>query len=88
MYNALSSTTYMPFANYMFSPFANFLWSGLAVLAVLDLVLKGFALWRSARNGQNYWFIALLIFNTAGILPAIYLLFFKGKKVTLKTKKR
>jgi hypothetical protein len=32
------------------------------------------ALWRSARAGQSVWFVVLLIVNTAGILPAIYLL--------------
>ncbi len=43
-------------------------------LAILDLVLKGFALWRSARKGENVWFIFLLIVNSLGILPGIYLL--------------
>jgi len=43
-------------------------------LAILELVLKGFALWRSAKNNQLYWFIALLILNTLGILPLIYLI--------------
>jgi hypothetical protein len=54
----------------------------LVILLLLDLVLKGFALWRAGRNNQLYWFIALLVVNSAGILPAIYLLAFskKGKK--------
>ncbi len=43
-------------------------------LVLLDLILKGFALWRSARNNQIYWFIALLIVNSMGILPLIYLI--------------
>lgn len=43
-------------------------------LVVLDVVLRGIALWRSARNGQNTWFIFLLIVNSLGILPACYLL--------------
>lgn len=47
---------------------------------VLDLVLKGLALYKSARVGQKGWFIALFIINTAGILPAVYLLINKGKK--------
>ena len=50
------------------------------IVVVFDLVLKGLALWRSARNGQNVWFIFLLILNTVGILPIIYLLFFQKKK--------
>ena len=48
-------------------------------LVVIELILKGLALWRAARNSQNVWFIVLLIINSAGILPAIYLLFFQKK---------
>lgn len=40
---------------------------------VLDLILRGFALWKSARKSQNIWFIALLVVNSMGILPIIYL---------------
>ena len=43
-------------------------------LAILIMVCQGMALWRAARNSHKGWFIALLILNTAGILPAIYLL--------------
>jgi hypothetical protein len=46
----------------------------LAFLALAELILKGFALWRAARLNQSGWFIAILIINTAGILPLIYLL--------------
>lgn len=42
--------------------------------ALLDLVLRGLALWRSARKNEQWWFIALLIINSLGILPGIYLL--------------
>ncbi|MCX6710145.1 MAG: DUF5652 family protein [Candidatus Woesearchaeota archaeon] len=42
---------------------------------LLDLVLRGFALYFSAREEPKpCWFIALLIFNTLGILPGIYLI--------------
>lgn len=51
----------------------------LILLVVLDLVLRGVSLWRSARDGQKGWFIALLILNSIGILPIIYLLFFQKK---------
>lgn len=43
-------------------------------LAILDFVLKAFSLWRSARREEKVWFIALLIVNSLGILPVIYLL--------------
>ena len=44
------------------------------VLVVLEITLKGMALWRAARNQSKGWFIVLLLINTAGILPLIYLL--------------
>lgn len=47
----------------------------LAILATVDLILKGFALWRAARMKMMWWFIALLIVNSLGILPVIFLLF-------------
>jgi hypothetical protein len=53
-------------------------WGWLMPLLVLDLVLRGFALWRSARRGQKWWFVALLIVNSVGILPGVYLLTHKG----------
>lgn len=63
-------------------------------LIILDLVLKAFALWRSARNDHKYWFIALLIINSAGIVPLVYIIFFskwdkieKYKKQIFKKKK-
>ena len=46
-------------------------------LIVIDLVMKGMGLWRSARHDQKYWFVGILIVNSAGILPLIYLLFFQ-----------
>lgn len=45
----------------------------LAPLLILETVLKGFALYKSARKGETYWFIALLVVNSLGILPGIYL---------------
>ena len=55
-------------------------WLWLIPLILLELILKGFALWRSGRNNQPAWFVFLLILNTAGVLPALYLLFFQKKK--------
>lgn len=53
-------------------------------LAILDIVLKAFALWRAARNGQKVWFVALLLINSLGIVPAIYLLTNKEKQTSRK----
>lgn len=55
---------------------------------ILDLVLKGFALWRSARKGQNAWFIALLIVNSMGILPLVYLVLNRDTKEASKKSKK
>lgn len=55
-------------------------WAPLLVLLVaIDIILRGMALWKSARNGQMYWFVALLVINLVGILPLIYLLWFAKK---------
>jgi len=40
------------------------------------LAWKGLALWYAGRNRQKYWFIAILVLNTLGILPIIYLFLF------------
>jgi hypothetical protein len=48
---------------------------------ILELILKGYALWRAGRNNQPVWFVFLLILNTVGILPLIYLLFFQRRAV-------
>ena len=65
---------------YLYSPYWPVMWGAIipliAVLAVWSLVAKGYALWVSARSGQKWWFIVMLIVNTVGILEVIYLLFF------------
>ena len=47
------------------------------MVALAIILFKGLALWQSARHSQKWWFIALLILNTVGILPLIYLFFFR-----------
>lgn len=49
----------------------NPVWIALAVL--WTLVWKGLALWRAAELRQKYWFVAMLIVNTLGILEIIYI---------------
>jgi len=59
----------------------NVFWLALFVLLmILDVVLRALSLWRSAKKNQVTWFVCLLIFNTLGILPAIYLLTRPKKK--------
>ena len=53
-------------------PFASFSIL-LIALIVWSLFWKGFALWHSAKRGEHWWFIALLLINTVGILEIVYL---------------
>lgn len=57
----------------------------LIILAIWEGVWKLIALWKSARNNQLGWFICIAIFNTAGILPIIYILTHRNKKAALPT---
>lgn len=50
------------------------------ILTFWILIWKGFALWRASRNESKYWFIALLIINTMGLLEIIYIFYFSKKK--------
>ena len=54
---------------------------GLIIIAVIvwSLAWKGMALWRAARTGAKWWFIALLAVNTFGILEILYLFVFSRK---------
>jgi hypothetical protein len=51
------------------------------LLTIWSLAWKGFALWRSVKNNQRNWFIAILILNTFGILEIIYLFYFSKPKI-------
>ncbi len=51
----------------------------LTIVIIWSLVWKGLALWKSARNRQLVWFIALLVINTVGILEIVYISFFQKK---------
>ena len=44
-----------------------------ALLLVWSLAWKGFALWKSAERSQKYWFIALLVINSLGLLDIFYI---------------
>jgi hypothetical protein len=64
--------------NYLYFQNPRFLlW--LTPLLIWDLFWRGKALWKASKNNQLYWFIALLIVNSIGILPLIYLAFFQKK---------
>jgi len=50
------------------------------LLVAWSLAWKGVALWRAARNNQMYWFVALMLINTVGILEIIYIYVFAKKR--------
>jgi hypothetical protein len=53
----------------------------LIILSVWELVWKMIAFWKSARGSQLAWFVCIGLFNTVGILPIIYLIWFQKKPV-------
>ncbi len=55
-------------------------WLILAV-GLWTLPWKGIALWKSARQGQKWWFIALLLINTVGFLEIMYIFIFSKKSL-------
>ena len=52
----------------------------IVILALWDAVWKAIGMWKAARNGSVGWYIAILIFNTVGILPILYIYVFGKKK--------
>jgi len=52
----------------------------LPLLILWVLPWKGYALWRSARNNHQKWFIILLVVNTFAILDIIYIFLVDKKK--------
>ncbi len=56
----------------------------LAVMALWELIWKGLALWRAAQREEKGWYVAILLLNTVGILPILYLYVFSQKEKTIK----
>lgn len=52
----------------------------IGTLMTREMVRKGIALWKAGTKKQLRWFICMFIFNTAGLLPIIYLIFFQKKE--------
>ena len=51
-----------------------------AILMLIDLILRGIAMWKASKRNQKTWFWFLLIINSLGILPIIYLIIYRGRK--------
>jgi hypothetical protein len=55
------------------------------LMAVLwTLPWKAWALWKSARSEQKWWFLALLVINTLGLLEIAYIFVFSKKSLKIK----
>ncbi len=52
----------------------------IVIIGLWTLPWKGIALWKSAKQSQKWWFIALLIINTVGLLEILYIFIFSKKK--------
>jgi len=57
-------------------------------ISIWESIWKAIGMWKSARNNNLAWFIVILIFNTLGILPLIYLAFVDQKKKPKKKSKK
>lgn len=65
----------------------------LAVIAIWDGIWKLLAMWKAAAKKKSVlWFVILAIFNTAGILPILYIYIFSkmdlSKKQSQKSPKK
>lgn len=43
------------------------------VLQIWTIPWKGFALWLAAKKDEKWWFIAMLLINTAGLVEIVYI---------------
>lgn len=62
-----------------FGPAAKFPTILFILILAWSIAWKGLALWRAARASQKYWFIAMLIVSSLGLLEIVYLAFFQKK---------
>lgn len=57
------------------------------VLLAWTLTWKALALWKAARREQKFWFIALLVINTLGLLEIAYYFFLYKVDISRKDQK-
>lgn len=52
-------------------------WMSLGFIPTMlwSVAWKGIALWYAAKRDEKWWFIAMLVINTVGILEICYLIF-------------
>ena len=52
----------------------------IALIGLWTLPWVGIALWKSARRGEKWWFIIILLTNTIGLLEILYIFVFSKKE--------
>lgn len=55
---------------------------GVMLLLIWSMFWKILALWRASKGNQRYWFIAILLLNTFGILELVFLFKFAKNRLT------
>lgn len=67
---------------FLFSLYQEPAWfiTALIIVSLWNLVWKGLGLWYAGKHQQKGWFIAILIIDLIGLLPIMYLLWFKPKE--------
>ncbi|MBU3896847.1 MAG: hypothetical protein KJ697_02855 [Nanoarchaeota archaeon] len=59
----------------------------LLAITFWDLSWRGWALWIAANKKDKFWFILLLVLNTVGIVPILYIFFISKMKIAKKRKR-
>jgi hypothetical protein len=60
----------------------------IVIILIWDLGWRCFGVWKSTKDNKPLWSIAFVLFQTAGILPILYIFIFsKMNKITFKNKK-
>jgi hypothetical protein len=52
----------------------------LLLIAVWVLPWKGAALWKAAQRKDMWWFIAILVLNTLGIIEILYVFIWSNRR--------
>jgi len=65
-----------------FNLFGGMMFGGLMlVLVIWTVYWKYHALWHAAKQDEKWWFLAMLLINTLGILEILYLYYFSKQKM-------
>lgn len=75
-------------AQEMIANFPPWLIAVFAVAQVWDLCWRGMGMWKASKKNKLPWFVAMLLFNTIGILPIIYLAWFDKHSIAEPVKKK